>query len=556
MRVYTFRLFLAIGMLLVFLFNTNNASAEDWEIVFRDGDWDTVYTERNNAIYGGTAQIYADKNAGVLEWFCWARDTAYTWAEIKGFIGKRFTYEGYEDTAWVAVNYSYYGRLYCDYYGSYNCKFTVELYDVDADTLMASKTMFDKDHRCDDLEKEWVAAMIGRFTVFPCELINSRDYEVRVCVHSYVDVGWIGKYSKGESDFHYGFKHFDLDEMRVWCTDKEAYTNWAIQNHPNDDDFVVEGEILFNQPSSEDAIAINFSCYNKDSKINAFEVWVKKFDHLEAYRDPETRKRVSGRAWGNNIPEDHAVFLKVRQYIEEKNSLGWDPPRWEYGSTKLLASSAPGDTMQRHYWEFFCPYYEDTCYVHPFRITNYGQDTLRLRNVSFLASMNPVDYICGLDFDGPYFDIDLGMSDFWEFLVPTDSAMVGGFIYFKYDVLNSAGDSVICNLWGGHEILPVAYSNSGTPAAPEIFVQVYPNPFNPVTKIKYTINNPSHITLKIYDASGKRVKTLYSGFRSPGSYTQEWQGDSDEGRKVVSGVYFLRLTCGGASTIKKIVILK
>ncbi len=91
--------------------------------------------------------------------------------------------------------------------------------------------------------------------------------------------------------------------------------------------------------------------------------------------------------------------------------------------------------------------------------------------------------------------------------------------------------------------------------------QNFPNPFNPSTKIKYTIPKTSFVTLKIYDVLGKEISTLVKGEQPAGIYNVEFSlnGRSISGRylaKLVNGIYLYRLTAGSFSSTKKLVLLK
>ncbi len=90
----------------------------------------------------------------------------------------------------------------------------------------------------------------------------------------------------------------------------------------------------------------------------------------------------------------------------------------------------------------------------------------------------------------------------------------------------------------------------------------YPNPFNPATRIPYTVGSTGRgvlvpVTLKIYSVTGHLVATLVDQPLAPDSYTAVWRGQDDEGRPVSSGVYFARLTVGRDETFtRKLVLLK
>ena len=89
----------------------------------------------------------------------------------------------------------------------------------------------------------------------------------------------------------------------------------------------------------------------------------------------------------------------------------------------------------------------------------------------------------------------------------------------------------------------------------------YPNPFNPETWIPYRLAEDAVVTLTIYDASGHAVRTLDVGHRSAAAYERRsdaiyWDGRSDLGERVGSGVYFYHLSAGDYSATRKMVVLK
>lgn len=86
--------------------------------------------------------------------------------------------------------------------------------------------------------------------------------------------------------------------------------------------------------------------------------------------------------------------------------------------------------------------------------------------------------------------------------------------------------------------------------------QNYPNPFNPTTNISYQIETASNVSLIIYDVLGSKVKTLVSGYQAPGYHTVTWNGRSDFGGKVNSGVYLYTLKAGQLLESKKMILMK
>ena len=101
---------------------------------------------------------------------------------------------------------------------------------------------------------------------------------------------------------------------------------------------------------------------------------------------------------------------------------------------------------------------------------------------------------------------------------------------------------------------------SGVPDAPprETALEVaYPNPFNPRTTIRYRLSARAHVSLKIYDVSGRLVRTLVDGLQTPSPLHRiEWDGRSEDGTPVASGVYLCRMQTEGFSQIRKLVLLK
>ena len=79
----------------------------------------------------------------------------------------------------------------------------------------------------------------------------------------------------------------------------------------------------------------------------------------------------------------------------------------------------------------------------------------------------------------------------------------------------------------------------------------YPNPFNPITTIKFSIPETQQVTLKIYNLMGREVVTLIDQELHPGYHTTKWNAGS-----MASGVYFYRLISGKESLKQKMILLK
>ena len=89
----------------------------------------------------------------------------------------------------------------------------------------------------------------------------------------------------------------------------------------------------------------------------------------------------------------------------------------------------------------------------------------------------------------------------------------------------------------------------------------YPNPFNPETWIPYQLAKPVDVSVSIYAADGKLVRTLILGHKQAGIYQSKsraayWDGRNQQGEPVASGIYFYTLTAGDFTATKKMLIRK
>jgi hypothetical protein len=86
--------------------------------------------------------------------------------------------------------------------------------------------------------------------------------------------------------------------------------------------------------------------------------------------------------------------------------------------------------------------------------------------------------------------------------------------------------------------------------------QNYPNPFNPETMIQFDVPHRVDLTLSVYDLLGRRVKTLVKDNLDIGSYSIKWNGSSDAGEMLPSGMYFYELHSSKFHSVKKLILVK
>jgi hypothetical protein len=80
---------------------------------------------------------------------------------------------------------------------------------------------------------------------------------------------------------------------------------------------------------------------------------------------------------------------------------------------------------------------------------------------------------------------------------------------------------------------------------------VSPNPFNPTTAISYQLSALSHVSLKVYDITGRLVVVLVDGWRDAGMHQAGFDGS-----RMASGIYLYRLEAGGQTATGKMVLMK
>ncbi len=86
--------------------------------------------------------------------------------------------------------------------------------------------------------------------------------------------------------------------------------------------------------------------------------------------------------------------------------------------------------------------------------------------------------------------------------------------------------------------------------------QNYPNPFNPATKIDYRLPRRSHVTIEVYNVLGQKVRTVVDRVESAGTHTIIWDGKSESGQAVASGIYLYRFQAGEYIETKKMLLLQ
>ena len=121
-------------------------------------------------------------------------------------------------------------------------------------------------------------------------------------------------------------------------------------------------------------------------------------------------------------------------------------------------------------------------------------------------------------------------------------------------IQHTDGYLYLCRMTAGQIVKlipdPLGINNTQTPAEFKLY-QNFPNPFNPQTSIRFSMEKESIVSIEIFDITGKKIAALLNEKKSPGEYEVFWNAAN-----YPSGVFFYRLTAGEFSEEKKMVLIK
>jgi Subtilase family/FlgD Ig-like domain/Kre9/KNH-like N-terminal Ig-like domain len=150
--------------------------------------------------------------------------------------------------------------------------------------------------------------------------------------------------------------------------------------------------------------------------------------------------------------------------------------------------------------------------------------------------------------------------------MPGDSAYkirVVAFDTNEHQGIDSSNNYFTIQPWSGKGGPPPPPPPCQAPCAPirtmtylTDLLPVSPNPFNPQTRIRFTLRNADEITLRIYDVHGGLVTTVVEGIQSQGLHEVLWDGRDGSGQRLPSGVYFVALNADQRVFTQKLVMLK
>ena len=154
--------------------------------------------------------------------------------------------------------------------------------------------------------------------------------------------------------------------------------------------------------------------------------------------------------------------------------------------------------------------------------------------------------------DGPALQASFGSPNDLAF----DST---GTILYVNDVLNAPNQAILEPM----VIRKIVFDNptrveDSEKRLPQIFTlhQNYPNPFNPSTSVRYELNEPAQVTLKIFNELGREIRTLVDAKQEAGTHSAVWNGRNRSGNLVSTGIYFYQLHAGSFLAWRRMTLMK
>lgn len=150
-------------------------------------------------------------------------------------------------------------------------------------------------------------------------------------------------------------------------------------------------------------------------------------------------------------------------------------------------------------------------------------------------------------------------------LPPFSALSSGGPVWFRFTL----SDAAVPPDWTGdgqfgdgetEDYLLIVGASSNVPDAGMglglRLLPAQPNPFNPRTSVVCELDVASVLRVTVHDARGRLVRTLVAGSREAGAHDIVWDGNDDGGRRVESGVYFVRADAGRGVVARKVALFK
>jgi hypothetical protein len=151
-------------------------------------------------------------------------------------------------------------------------------------------------------------------------------------------------------------------------------------------------------------------------------------------------------------------------------------------------------------------------------------------------------------------DNGLGLAVFTFF---TEGLLKGSY-FIEFNISDGCGLSTASITLVDSAMISTGVASTDNGELPDHFAlgQNYPNPFNPTTIIEFDLSQRTYVTLDVYNVLGQHIRNLVDGVLSRQRYSVEWDGTSDAGVKVATGIYFYRMATQEYQETRKMVLIK
>jgi len=171
-----------------------------------------------------------------------------------------------------------------------------------------------------------------------------------------------------------------------------------------------------------------------------------------------------------------------------------------------------------------------------------------------IVTWDPPELYPGTEVQGYNFYLDGTFVEYCELLTLQLENLINGVEYI-------IGISAVYDGGWESEIVEIMFFYTGTNAGNSIvavtkLINNYPNPFNPVTNIFYSVKERGNVSLEVYNLKGQLVKTLVNETKETGDYTTIWDGTDHSNKSVSSGIYLYRMKSDNYISTRKMILLK
>jgi hypothetical protein len=154
----------------------------------------------------------------------------------------------------------------------------------------------------------------------------------------------------------------------------------------------------------------------------------------------------------------------------------------------------------------------------------------------------------------------LAGGEFHGWLVLKETIGHGNVRFHSREGATAAGDSLLGPRLILHtpELLRAREANAdlATASPTARIIANHPNPFNPTTMLSIDLSSSGHVSLRIYDVSGRLVADLIDQRMEAGRHEVRWNGKDTSGMRVGTGIYYARIVMGNASFSHKLMMIK